>query len=119
MTRSEVRSINAELEKVLAKFGKKHDMAFNIKSCRFDDTGMRYTIESAVLSEDAGDGEEALFEREARKVRGLNGSEYGETFKNRNSIFTIVGCNGRAKKYPLIAENRNGTRYKFPLSVLK
>lgn len=52
-------------------------------------------------------------------VCGLKGRvSYGQTFEWGGETYKIVDLNTKAPKYPIIAENTKGVRYRFDKSVL-
>ena len=50
---------------------------------------------------------------------GLSPDDFGFTFEYRGSTYTVSGINTRANRYPVQACTSDGTRYKFPASVIK
>jgi hypothetical protein len=55
------------------------------------------------------------FKRYASRY-GLQATDLGRSFTQRRSTFTIVGLVPSRPKYPILVENQNGKRYKFPAS---
>ena len=60
-------------------------------------------------------------EKEFEKYAGLfdlSRSDYRRSFLSDGDIYFLVALKPRNRKYPVIGENQNGTRYKFPRNVL-
>jgi hypothetical protein len=65
--------------------------------------------------------ERELQEKEFEKYAGLfdlSRSDYRRSFLSDGDIYFLVALKPRNRKYPVIGENQNGTRYKFPRNVL-
>jgi hypothetical protein len=70
-----------------------------------DDLGLTATFQMDTAGED--------FKRHASRY-GLKPTDLGRTFRQRRSVFTIIGLVPSRPKYPITVENQNGKRYKFP-----
>lgn len=49
---------------------------------------------------------------------GLKPEQFGTTFVSRGTTFTVCGIKPRATRFPILAVNANGTRYKFPANKI-
>jgi hypothetical protein len=49
---------------------------------------------------------------------GLKPEHFGTTFRSGRAIFRIAELKPNSYKYPIIAVNERGARYKFPASVI-
>jgi len=49
---------------------------------------------------------------------GLKPEQFGTTFESRGTTFTVCGIKPLATRFPVIAINANGTKYKFPANML-
>lgn len=45
---------------------------------------------------------------------GFVGEDFGRTFVSNGKMYTICGIKSRAQKFPIIAVDREGRRFKFP-----
>ena len=77
----------------------------------FTDTDFRGKL--TVSCGSADDAAEREFKKYAFRF-GLDGSEFGKTFKHGRTSFTISGIKPKSHKYPILAKNARGTEYKFP-----
>lgn len=75
--------------------------------------GLRFEIEC----NDGLSPEERLF-HETAPLFGLTFEDYRRVFQSGGEAFQLIALKPRNRKYPLIGENAQGTRYKFPLEVL-
>jgi len=119
--KSNVRQFRADITDALKAVEKQHGVSFSIGNIRFTDNDFRTKLECFSVTDNSGnsvDAAKVAFEQKAFRV-GVKKSAYGQTFKQGNRTFKIVGINTRAKVYPIQAESVNrGTRYKFPLSAI-
>lgn len=114
--RPTVRMLRHELESTLKEFGSKYGLTIDVGSIRFSDED--FTTKVKVSCGSSGDAAKREFERYAWKF-GLKKDDYGRDFTHGGTRFTVVGIKPRSRRYPIIGVNGNGTRYKFPASVLK
>ena len=70
-------------------------------------------------SDDEDDSKDSALRPHDRAMLNGLGIDPDKPFKHRNTMFTIVACKPSRWKYPVTAQNANGTRYKFSVdSVL-
>lgn len=114
--RPTLRRFRSTLEAKLAEIEEEFGVTMNIGSIRFSDTDF-----TARLSCGLGNADEAA-QREWDQncfFFGLKSDDFGRTFTDRGTPFTVTGIKPKSRKYPVLATNSNGTTYKFPASVLK
>lgn len=116
ITRNDVRALRADIDAALAKVLEKHGLTHELGRITFSDSDFRGQLRVAVGSAD--DAAEREFRKYAYKF-GLTGNEFGKTFTNGKTKFTITGLKPRSHTYPILATNARGTTYKFPADFAK
>lgn len=122
MTKEQVKQLRSEINDALKTVGDKHNLTVQIgRSITYDDAGFTARIEGVEVTnpDDKDAVERAKFERDVSRVYGVEKDDFHRSFSHNGTRFKLVGVNPKAKKYPIIGKNGNGTRYKFPLSVLQ
>ena len=116
MDRNRVKEITADLNVVLAEFAKKHDLEeVTFKNVKFDSTGFRTTIHAKDMM--SFNDRQVDFNVKAMRM-GLPTGGFGGTINVNGTTYRVLDINTRAHKYPVIAQDDNGQRYKFNGSVL-
>lgn len=115
--RKNLRNIRADLENAVKDVAEKYGIALDFGGGRFSD--YRYSLKLTCLigSDGSTDHAKINWNRHCRMF-GLTPEDFGRTFTDRGTKFTICGIKPKGKTYPIIARNDRGTEYKFPLSVL-
>lgn len=112
--RNVVREFQDQVLEAIRKVGAKWGIETKDAKGSFDegnlDLGLRFA---------PGKGDPAL--REFTKhagLFGLGGDDFKRAFISEGTVFRLVALKPQNPKYPVIGENQNGTRYKFPRDVL-
>lgn len=114
--------IREELNTALGKAGKK--IGFELKlgrSLSYARDGGSFTVKIEGIKKVKGkSSERTIFEANLKKASWLSidKADFHRTFSFQGNDYSLVDIAPRSRKYPLIAENNKGTRYKFPVSVL-
>ncbi len=117
--RSDLRAIAADINAALETVGEKHGITLTTGNSTYSDRDFTMRLKGVVCVGDDGeaiDGDQLIFERESILI-GVSADKYGTTFDNLGKTFTICGLNRKAKKYPIIAKDAAGKKYKFPAAV--
>ena len=119
-TRTNLGTLEKEINVELAKIGKKFGLEISIGGGRFSDTNFKTKLTADIIpSEEGTSVAQHNFENECWKV-GLKKSDFGKTFTTHQGTFKIIGLKTRSWKFPVIAENvKNGKSFKFPEAVVK
>lgn len=119
LSRQKVREIMADCEEALKAVAEKHGFELARRSCSYTEHEMPVAFRLVEVGEDGNalTREAGAFEQ-LKKFYGLEGVSVGDTFKNRGRIFRVTGLNSRAPKYPVLAEDLQGKKYKFPAEVV-
>jgi len=115
ITKTTLVTLRAELNDALATVLEKHGLSATLGNMRYGDTHFHCKLEVSCGSSDETDRNE--FARHAFAY-GLTGDDYGKSFTHDGKSFRIVGFKPRSPKFPIIAENMDGKRFKFQASVL-
>ncbi|GHC46522.1 SprT-like domain-containing protein [Roseibacillus persicicus] len=108
-------------ERILAQLGplaEECGLTLSAGKSQYSSTEATVGICVSLEPADGLDPEERLF-REYAPLFGLTEHDYRRNFHSNGEPFQLVGLKPRNRKYPLIGENAKGTRYKFPLEVLR
>jgi hypothetical protein len=106
-TKQNLNEVRAEIDKALLEVGNKLGIDLSIGSIRFDSSLFRTTL-SANVRKTQAPGDPAP-----------KGGVIGRKFYSNGVQFTVVEVNYRRFKYPIVAVNANGIRYKFTENVLE
>ena len=115
-----LKALRVDIDAALAEVGKKHGVSLTQGNTRYSVSTFTTKIEGIVLNSSSTgttSTEQAKYTSEA-PICGIDPASYGKSFIDRGTKFKIVGINRKAKKYPIIAQNDNGTRYKFGPEVV-
>jgi hypothetical protein len=110
-----VKDIRQAVREALGEVGKKYGIVFNAENTiRFDNNEMTLKLEAKTV---AGADPLVQFKKEAKRL-GIDPVYYGATFPFRGENFQIVELSSRSHKYPIIAQNSKGQKYKFGADML-
>ncbi len=113
--RSTARAILADVEAALKEVATKHGVTLSVgrTSLGIGDMTTKLTFTDGA-NVDLGKKE---WEIHCGRF-GLTPEDFGRRFKHRGTEFTVCGIKPKSFKYPIIGVNANGTRYKFPATML-
>lgn len=118
MTKQTVKQIRIDLQVALAAVGKKHGMAFDIGTIRFDATSMRGKLSGTsivnvpnAVSVPVMDIGKANFLKYVG-IHGLAATDLGRQIEMGGKRFTIVGYSPRKPKFPFELVNIRGRKFK-------
>lgn len=118
--KSNLKTIRADVAAALAAVESKHDVKFSLGNIRFSDNDFRCKLECVSATNSSGNAvniDRQKFESKCWMF-GVPKTSFGKTFKSGRKTYTITGINSRAHKYPIQATDKQGRRYKFPVSML-
>lgn len=120
MTKGQIKQMRAEMNQALSKISERYDVAIEIGTIRYSDTGFTAKVEGVVTAdpEDLEKVAKAKFLREIAGDYRIREEDFGKKFTENGRQYRIVGFNSRAHRYPVIAENINGVKYKFQANVI-
>ena len=102
LDRENLKDIHSDINEALSIIAKKKGLdSISIGSMSFSDNKFTTRITGISSKEDL-------------KRQGL---PIGKKFTNLGKEYTIVDVKQRSPKYPIIAEDISGKKYKFPMSV--
>ncbi len=111
--RANLKTLRTDIDNALEAVLAKHGLSGSIGRISFSANEFKTRLTVGTGSTD--DTAERTFKENACRF-GLTGDEFGKSFTQGSTKFTIVGMKPRNHKYPIIAENAKGTSYKFPAS---
>lgn len=118
------KAFRKDFEKAVQQVESKYNLKISIGSIRYDSSQFTSRLTAVHLSDEVDpdnkkDVQKALFEANCDKMWPPIPKElYGKKFTHSGTTFTVIGVKPRSKKYPIIAENKNGTSYKFTLDAV-
>lgn len=121
MNRDEVKELRSALDKVLegSEVAKKYKI--ELGSCRFNSGNATFKLIVSSLSS-TGDALVPMvtdFKNRCNEF-GVKRTALGAKFTVADgTVYTLVGLEPRKHKFPFIALNPAGQRYKFPVSAIK
>lgn len=116
--RNLVREFQGEVLEAIRKVGAKWGIQTERGKGRFNQESFELALHFTPGEGDQREPHERAFERDAA-LFGLSASDYLREFTSDGQSYRLVALKPRNRKYPVIGENQNGTRYKFPRDVLK
>ncbi len=112
--------ISSRLEIALSTIAEETGLDIQLGSCRYQNKSATYKVIVKTVGEDGKvfDEDAANFAVFARQY-GLHEQDMGRKFVSNGTEYTICGLKPRAHKYPLLAKNSQGKRYKFGAAYVK
>ena len=115
MTRDIVNKITADANEALQALADKYGMRLEHKGGRFDDGSFtpKFTFHALIAG-----GQPVKFADDAYLLN-MPTDCWGKKFESNGRIFTVHSINRRARKYPVVGEDRNGRLYKFKAAAVR
>ena len=112
-----VKEIVAEMEKTMKALEEKHGVKIErSKPIKFNEVEMDIAFKVVNDQEKVNEKERKDFENWA-EFYGLNPAGFGQTMTIGEITAKVVGYNTRAKKFPLMLEDKDGKTYKGSMST--
>lgn len=116
MDRDKVRHLHEAITKALQDVAAKENVKIEFGSRRFDSLTFHTKMTVTDLSEIELINRRVVTDsKQVGFTRGIIGLE----FESKGEVFTIVEIRRSNRKYPIIATNKSGKRYKFSASMVK
>lgn len=116
LNRLTVRQMNTEAIAALTPIAAKYGCSVMHKSSRYDDQSNTLTVRFFTGSTE--DDARRDFDLYASSF-GLSPEDFGKQFTYGGKTFTVCGIKPKADRFPIIATNATGSRFKFPVEALK
>jgi hypothetical protein len=118
--RETVQKILEECEEALKAVAERHGLNLLRKHCSYNEGEMPVAFKLVVREGEGSQAsrDEADFKNYATLV-GLEPSAFGATFRSGGRMFKVAGLNPRAHRFPIIAEDERGKRFRFPAETVK
>ena len=116
--RNVVREFQEDVLEAIRKVGAKWGIETKKAKGTFDEENFDLALRFSPGKADQGDPAQRDFARHAG-LFDLKNEDYHRPFISDGTMFRLVALKPRNPKYPVIGENQNGTRYKFPRDVLR
>jgi len=110
-------SFRKDLDVALSSVTEKYNVSLSPKTIRYNDLTFRFTVEGAFLQDDKS-AEQVLFESHCTKFN-VSPDMYGAILNVNNEEMKLIGLNPKARKYPVIVEDKDGVQRKAGLSILR
>jgi hypothetical protein len=116
MDRSKAKQVSGAIMEALATIESDLGVTFSRGNGKFDNNefSMKVTATSNAVDGSSRDKDAVAFETHAMSF-GLKPSDLGHTFTHGGEEFTVSGLKPRSSKYPILAKNRMGKTFKFPI----
>lgn len=115
--RATLRMLRPDIEEALKGVGEKHGITFTFNNIRFSDDMFSTRLEARV-GENSDDHAKADWDKNCWRF-GLKPEDFGKTFSYAGTSYKIVGIKPRSRKFPVIAENLAGKKYKMPVEAIR
>ena len=118
--RSSCKDVGKMVEETLANLGKELGLSFIYGGGSFDPKTFKFKIEATVLDPDGSiPNKEAEAFTTFASWLGLKPDDLNKTVKIGKKMFKIIGAKPSSHKYPILLEDMNGKRWKYPSDVVK
>lgn len=117
-TKTNLDNIKFEMNKALQQVSKQFNIQLKVGGIRYEDNSCTIKVNCAI---DNGDGEASIDKTNWNNycfLSEMKKEDFGKQFMLFGKSYTICGYDKRAKKYPIIAKNKN-KRYKFQSFMVK
>lgn len=121
ITREMVEQIREQIETAINGVAEEYGLSVQIGTIRFTQTNLRAQIELAATGMDG-----VVENKEAHEFRcccvlyRLKPDDLGKWFRSSSGRdMKVVGLTRRSKKYPVICQSADGSRYKFAADMVK
>ena len=116
ITTQELKEFREDFAKVVKDLEDKYGYKIRLGNITYNERSFNGKIEVVKNIEGDIDIDQFNFEKYCG-FYGLSKEDYGKTFKSNNKEYKLVSINPKARSYPLIGIDENGTKYKFPSSI--
>jgi hypothetical protein len=120
LTHDNIRELREKLQAVLDEFAKSNDLQATVGAASFTPNNVRFQLDLSVVGED---GEAITREAETFRLHaqsfGFSPDQLGEPFLHNGKRLKIVGLNIRSTRFPIIAADEEGKRYKYPAELVR
>jgi hypothetical protein len=106
------------LKEAVAAICKTHGLSFEVKGGKYNAECFSLGFEFRVARDHAEEGDRAEFGLHAH-LYGLTPDDFGRRFSSNGRFYAVIGFMPRNRKYPVLARDDSGSRYKFPSAVLE
>lgn len=114
---STLNDLRNDLDKVLSSYGMNNGMDFQVGRISYTDKYANISMK-VYLSGNNVDGAESEFNDIASRM-GIPKEWYKKRVSIKNKMYTIVGLNSRAKKFPVVLEGDDGSSIRTNLESVK
>jgi hypothetical protein len=109
--------IRAEIVAACEAIGKKHGATIELNPGSFNAQSIRFKVEVSAIGTDGALTSDARNFKLYASMYGLKPEDLNKTFTWGGNKFKLVGLSPRRPKYPFIAENEVGKRFKFGVEI--
>lgn len=114
--RQDLRDLRDSLETLINLELSQTNLQGKIGNMRFESDGSNVTMKLTIQAENADGKIEPQhvidFHKNAERF-GFKKTDLGRPFTLNGNLYTLVGMKTRSRKYPMIAANTSGKRFKF------
>lgn len=113
-----VLDVHQGLTELVKQYAAEHGLRLSSTRCKYNSHKLDLTLSLRVpISEDSKEEERIEFAALA-PIFNLTGEDYLKPFTVDGRMFTLIGFKPNNRKYPIIATDEAGRRYKFEVDVL-
>lgn len=121
-TKSSVEKLRDEVESVVSAVGRANELNTEVISVRYNSGEVKISLRLSRKFVDGAPLEQVLFEERCHSY-GFEPEDYRKKIRvktgKKERIFSLVGFNPRARKYPIIAKDEDGREYTMSAYVAK
>ena len=120
INKQNLQIIREKINKALSDVGQEIGLNIKLGNISYSPSGFNAKVEAELISkgEKAKEADQEKNELLSMSI-GFDKNIVGRTFAKAGSNYEIVDIKPRSTKFPVIAKKSDGTRYKFPVSLVK
>jgi hypothetical protein len=120
MDRKKVKQIREALNDVdFSEIEKIFGVKVKFNGASFSSSNVVFKVELSEVTDGEVQTPEVVAFKTNAAFYGLSPEDLGAEFKHGRKKYKIVGLKTRNRKFPIIAEDSNGNRYKMPADLVK
>ena len=118
LTGAQLEKVRADLDALLADYGKKVGMNFDLGHIKYTDTSFRVKLEGTLRQETGAPPEDKTVQefKKYAALFGLDSVDLGKKVVSGGRTFTVSGLKLSNRKFPLLMTGPQGGCYKFQIN---
>lgn len=116
ITDSKINKVQAKIKAAIAQIEKEESVSISFGSIKYNSA--YYSASMKVITTEKSERVDSIYEGICRKL-GFTQNVIGMTFQGNTGEMTITDIKTKNRKYPVIAQAKSGTCYKYSVDHIK